>query len=203
MMRKLFGGLARAVATAMLVGAATMLPVRPGVAADLGARVYAPPQAPPSWFINEVRLGALGQNAERESVDVNVEVLTRRLAEVSDPFWQLFVPRLHVGATFNTIGYTNLAYAGFTWSYDILPKVFFEASLGGAYNDGKTGDHVLPPNRVALGCHGAFRESATLGYRFDEHWSIMAIIDHASHADLCGRKNYGVTHAGLRLGYSF
>ena len=68
------------------------------------------------------------------------------------------------------------------------------------YN-GKTGDNV-GPNRVALGCSPLFRESASVGWRFDEHWSLLATIEHLSNGGLCDQ-NRGLTNVGARVAYSF
>lgn len=188
---------------------ATLLPLA-AQAADLttAPAAYQPaftyPQA--QSVFSEVRLGGfyhgLG-NPERGGADVNGEILTRKVLQVEDHFWSLFVPRFHLGATINTGGRTSLGYFGLTWTYDVLPRIFVEASFGGSVNNGYTGrEPVVPFDHAKLGCPTLFRESASVGYRFTEQWSIMATLEHASNANLC-TYNRGMTNVGLRLGYSF
>lgn len=172
-------------------------------AADLGPVAYAPPAASMS-FLSEIRGGVLAHNpAARESgsVDVSLELLTVKPFTSADPLVNIFLPRLHLGTSINTRGDTSQVYAGFTWNYDITEKLFFEASFGGALHNGKTGEFV-PRDRASLGCSPLFRESASLGYRFDRNWSIMATIEHVSNAKLCN-DNQGLTSYGVRVGYAF
>jgi hypothetical protein len=112
-----------------------------------------------------------------------------------------FVPRIHLGTTINTAGDTSHVYAGFTWTYDFTDKLFAEASFGLGFHNGKTSDFV-PRNRLALGCSPLFRESASLGYRISQNWSVMATVEHLSNAGLCN-DNQGMTNYGVRVGYVF
>lgn len=171
-----------------------------------------PPADPPPvssvGFFEEVRLGGLAHgfgNPERGTWDVNAEVLSRRfdLVPTTDPFWKALAPRLHLGASINTGGRTSQGYVGLTWIYDVTRRLFVEGSVGGAVNDGRTGyEGVTPFNRAKLGCHVLFRESASVGYRLTESWSVMATLDHVSNGTLCGL-NRGLNTVGLRLGYRF
>ncbi|MHB2169460.1 acyloxyacyl hydrolase [Alsobacter sp. R-9] len=178
-------------------------------AADLPSRSAppAPPSpvaAPAAWPSYEVRLGVFAHDPwspESGSVDINGEVLTPRLFSLPNPSFNALAPRLHAGATVNTAGKTSSAYAGFTWTVDVVAGFFVEASLGGAVHNGKTGD-VIYPDWNALGCSPLFRESASIGYRFTEKLSVMATVEHLSNAGTCSQ-NRGLTNAGLRLGYSF
>jgi hypothetical protein len=83
----------------------------------------------------------------------------------------------------------------------VTRSIFTEATLGGAVHDGSTGSAPAPGHN-ALGCNPLFRESASLGYRINATWSVMAIIEHMSNAGLCAQ-NRGLTNAGIRLGYAF
>jgi lipid A 3-O-deacylase len=194
-----------------LVAVAAFLPfVTPVGAADLPARQTAP--VTPSfvaqdYFFNEVRIGGYYHgigNPERDTADVNIEVLTRKVWIPSDPDYAWLAPRLHAGGTINTSNHgTNYGYAGLTWTWDdlLFKRTFAEFSFGGAFHDGYTGLYA-PFDRAKLGCVALFRESGSLGYRFDDHWSVMATIEHISNGGLCD-ENRGITSAGLRLGYSF
>ena len=53
------------------------------------------------------------------------------------------------------------------------------------------------------GCRFDFRESGGFGYQFNEHWDLIANIEHISHASLCGHINPGLTQVGARVGYKF
>jgi len=173
-------------------------------AADLTAPLaYAPP-AVGAGLISELRGGILAHNpAGRESgsADVNLELLFVKPFQPADPVMAFFVPRIHLGTTINTAGDTSHVYAGFTWTYDFTDRLFAEASIGAGFHNGKTGNFV-PLDRIALGCSPLFRESASLGYRISQNWSVMASVEHMSNAGLC-RDNPGITNYGVRVGYVF
>jgi lipid A 3-O-deacylase len=162
------------------------------------------PTAQNENFVSEVRLGGFAHDPnspERGSVDLNGEVLFAKPATSENPIVNALIPRPHVGATVNFAGKTSQAYAGATWDYDITDRIFAEASFGGSVNDGKTGN-IVPPGFNKVGCNALFRESASLGYRVTEHWSVMGTVEHSSNAGLCPQ-NRGLTNVGARIGYSF
>lgn len=201
--------LARAMILGLSAGLGLVLSGTASRASDLPSRTYAPApvvEVPTyDYFFNEVRVGGFAHGVgtpERGSADVNAEILTRQIFKLEDPSYQPWVPRLHLGGMFNTSNGTSYGYAGLTWTYDILPRVFIEGSFGASLNDGKTGDRFTPFDRAKLGCHGLFRESASLGYRLTEHWSIMATVDHISNGGLCDY-NRGLNNYGARIGYTF
>jgi lipid A 3-O-deacylase len=192
------------------VAAATLAAIAAPVgAADLPQRQYAPVTpafVAKDYFFNEVRVGAYYHgigNPERDTTDINLEVLTRVIWTPSDPDYAWLAPRLHAGGNINTSRGTNYGYAGLTWTWNdlLLKNTFAEYSFGAAFHDGYTGLYA-PLDRAKLGCVALFRESGSLGYRFDDHWSVMATIEHISNGGLCD-ENRGITSAGLRLGYSF
>lgn len=152
--------------------------------------------------ISEVRLGAFAHDPsspEGGSADVNGEILSKKLWAGNGAPWDSLIPRFSLGGTANFVGKTSQAYAGLTWDYDLTRQVFVEASFGGDVNNGKT---YAVPGRNAMGCNVMFHENASLGYRLDAHWSVMATIEHSSNAGLC-TQNRGLTNYGLRLGYAF
>jgi lipid A 3-O-deacylase len=162
------------------------------------------PTAQNQNFVSEVRLGGFAHDPsspESGSVDLNGEVLFAKPATSENPIVNALIPRPHVGATVNFAGKTSQAYAGATWDYDITDRIFAEASFGGSVNDGKTGN-IVPPGFNKVGCNALFRESASLGYRVTEHWSVMGTVEHSSNAGLCPQ-NRGLTNVGARIGYSF
>ena len=110
-------------------------------------------------------------------------------------------PRLHIGTEIGTAGSPNTIYGGVNWTIDLTPKAFVDLGFGGLWHDGDLRDDGT--DGAKLGCRALFREYAALGYRLDQHWSLMAQISHASHADLCDGPNDGLTRAGLMVGYKF
>jgi lipid A 3-O-deacylase len=186
----------------------------PVAAADLSTRapsappimaapmMAVPPQPLSLW---ELRLGGSMQDPsgpESGSFNVTGEVLTPRLGTTANPVVNYFIPRAHVGGSANTRGDTSFAYAGFTWTFDITQQLFVEGTLGGAIHNGNTERVVTMPDESALGCSPLFRESASLGYRLTQNWSVMGTVEHLSNAGLCSQ-NRGLTNVGLRVGYSF
>lgn len=195
----------------LVIASALTLLVASGaaVAADLVPRrdsVIAPP--PPvalrTSFISEARFGISAQDPwspEEGSANFTGEILFAKPFTPADLFTSYFVPRPHVGGSLNLDGKTSFAYVGLTWTVDITPQFFVEASFGGAIHNGETGS-VIPSDRSALGCSPLFRESASLGYRFNEKWSVMATVEHLSNAGICS-ENRGLTNVGARIGYNF
>lgn len=173
----------------------------------LPARTATHPEKPVALrtsFISETRLGLLAQDPwspEAQSTALHGEVLFARPFAPSDPLMRYFTPQPHIGASFNLGSRTSFIFAGLSWNIDLSPRVFVEASFGGALHDGHRGG-VLRNDRAALGCAPLFRESASLGYRFSERLSLMATVEHYGNAGLCA-ENRGLTNIGARFGYSF
>ena len=168
--------------------------------APAGAQEETPRGAPKA--ISEMRLGVMRHgvhvfvDAEEEGLDVNAEVLF-----TSPDFMRILLsPRPHLGGSLNTSGDTSQLYFGLTWDVDLFDPVFFELSFGGAVHDGETNDDG--EDQKALGCRVLFRESLSLGWRFDEHHSLSVMLDHISNAQLCDH-NEGLDTLGLRYGYRF
>ena len=60
----------------------------------------------------------------------------------------------------------------------------------------------MPVGHNAMGCHASFREAASVGYRFNANWRLMATFEHMSNAGLCVQHR-GLTNYGVRVGYVF
>ena len=166
------------------------------------------PQAQQNYItpIQEVRVGVFAHNwihDEGAPVDVSIEVLssTLRLWDTTNPWisW-FFNPRLNAGGMINTAGGTSYGFVGLTWRIPIYQRFFFEGEFGGAVNNSP-----LRPewNRVDMGCRFTFRESGGFGYQFNEHFDLIASIEHVSHATFCTHINPGLTQLGVRVGYKF
>lgn len=150
----------------------------------------------------ELRLGVfdhdisfLGHSKEG-GADINAEALFDS-PDFLKPIW---APRPHLGLSVNTQGDTSQIYAGLTWTYAPIQKVFVDFSFGGSVNNGKR--DTLEIGRKSLGFHVLFRESLSLGYRIDDHNSISIAFDHESNANLASR-NEGLNNLGIRWGYRF
>lgn len=177
-------------------------------AADFGRRPGAQPVPRPAAlqpsFVSEARFGVFAHDPwspEAGNANLHGEILFAKPFTPADLFTSYFVPRPHVGASLNLGGATSFAFAGLTWSLDVTERVFVEASLGGAVHNGETG-RVVPPHRAALGCSPLFRESASIGFRLNQNWNLMATVEHLSNGGIC-HDNRGLTNVGARLGYSF
>ncbi len=202
--------------SALLAASLSLASLAGATAADLGTRPppaplpYAPPVKPYS-IVSEIRIGGAAQDpgsAEKNTYNVNGEILFARPPIFEDPFWQSLVARPTVGGSYNTGGRTSYAYIGATWTIDLFPetfdrRIFLEGFFGGAAHNGQTGQKTLENLTMnALGCSPLFREAAALGFRLSENWSIMATVEHMSNAGLCVN-NRGLTNFGGKLGYTF
>ena len=176
-------------------------------AADFGAApAYVAPSQPVS-FVSELRIGGSAQDPwspEKGSGNITGEILFAKPFTPADLFTSYFVPRPHIGGSVNFGGKTSFAYAGLTWTVDVTPRFFVEASFGGAVHNGNTeaSTAFIPVDRSALGCSPLFRESGSIGYRLSQNWSVMATIEHLSNAGICSQ-NRGLTNVGARVGYTF
>jgi hypothetical protein len=92
-------------------------------------------------------------------------------------------PRPTVGGLINTSGFTNQAYFGATWTWQLFGNVLmpgdgitFGIFFGPSFNDGET--VTTKPNRKSLGSNVLFRESFELGYRITPAVEISAYLDH-------------------------
>ena len=155
--------------------------------------------------ISEVRVGALRHDPFSPEVvggvDLSAEVLFDKPFTSTDPLWNALLPRPDIGGTADFNGRTSEAYAGVAWDYNITDRIFAEAGFGGSVNDARVG-HGVPHGYNNMGCNESFRESASLGYRLTQNWSVMANIEHMSNAGLCP-ENRGLTNAGAKIGYAF
>ncbi|MDF2118484.1 acyloxyacyl hydrolase [Roseiarcaceae bacterium H3SJ34-1] len=152
----------------------------------------------------ELRLGTFVHDSlspERGSADINGEILFAPFPRTPGSSANWLVPRLHVGATVNTAGKTSIAYAGFTWTYDISQRLFIEGAFGGALNNSRTGP-IAVAGHNAMGCSASFHEAASVGYRITRAFSVLATVEHSSNAGLCPQ-NRGLTNFGIRAAYAF
>jgi len=181
------------------------------LAADVAPVVPPIPGAPaPAWYepgnTFEARFGAFAHgigSPESGTVDLNGEFVTPRLFRFPGA-WSVLSPRIHVGVMGNLGGRTSAGYAGFLWTVPLFDRLFAEAFVGGAVHNGSLKGNQ---DMAALGCNPLFNVGGSLGYRFNERWSVMFTFDHMSNGmgifgTSCGR-NVGLNNYGARIGYSF
>ncbi len=152
--------------------------------------------------MSELRLGLLDHDigflghGKEGGIDVNAELLFE-----SPSFLEaVWAPRPHVGLSVNTTGDTSQLYAGLTWTWEPVNRLFVDVSLGGAVHNGELSDSS--GERKELGSRVLFRESLSLGYRLDDRNSLSIYFDHESNASLADN-NEGLNNLGVRWGYRF
>jgi hypothetical protein len=140
---------------------------------------------------------------EKDTADASAALVFPKL--VSLPGWQdFFIPRLRIGGVANLGGRTSYAYADGLWTLNV-DRVFAELFFGGLVHNGPLQNHV-DENATALGCRELYHMGADLGYRFDQHWSVIATYEHGSDGEPVMShcpQNRGLNIAGVALGYSF
>lgn len=166
-----------------------------------------PPPSLRGGFLSEARFGVFAldpfpEDAE-QSASLHGEILFNKPFTPADLFASYFVPRPHLGGSLAFDG-TSFAFAGFTWSVDLGPQFFVEASLGGALQETRASAYAATrlDDGVAAGCGPSLRESASVGYRLTDTWSLVASVERVSNDGLCDQPT-SMTNFGARLGYSF
>lgn len=161
-------------------------------------------------WLPEVRAGVMAHSVDEPGPnglfwnptriqDANVELLFDSDFSKWVPLGEL---RPHLGATIDFGGLESMVYTGLSWTFQVPnTPVFVEGSFGGALHNGTLHAAIAPARN--LGCPLLFRESASVGWKLTENASVMATVEHASHAGLCGSDNRGLTNFGVRFGYRF
>jgi len=203
---------ARTVAvTLTLLVSVDALAVADSTVGSMSAAVPAALYEPDHW---EARLGAFSHGvggAEKDTYDLNPELIFPQLPLLEGSGWRYLIPRPHLGALLNLEGKTSSAYAGALWTVPFSRRTFGELFFDGAVHNGYT--NFGPEDRSKLGCNYLFHVGGSFGYRFDQHWSLMLTIDHESNGHsvfgiACGGRgsdthNQGFNDYGTRIGYSF
>lgn len=145
------------------------------------------------------------------TADLNGSLVTPRLWFGPKGWWAFLVPRVEVGGAGNLSNRTSFGYAAALWTIPVWDKLFVEGFVGPAVHNGS-----LTPTATlnGLGCPVVIRAGASLGYRFNERWSVMGTFEHLSNGKTvfgfdCGTNqaatgsNQGLNNYGVRLGYTF
>jgi len=166
----------------------------------------------------EVKLGILAHDVhflggKERGVDVNPEIIFA--SPVADawtaslpPYLAWMVqPRPTIGGEINTSGFTDQAYVGATWTWQLAGNVVrpddgiaLSYFFGPAFNDGDIIGKA--PDRKSLGSHVLFREALELGYRITPIYQISAFVDHVSNGGLA-KQNESINDFGVRFGVRF
>ena len=149
-------------------------------------------------------------SSESGTVSFNGEFATPRLFRADGAWWSPLIPRLHAGGFVNVSGRTDLAYVGLLWTVPIYAGLFAEGFFGGSVHNGSLAPTAT---RAGLGCPLLYNVGGSVGYRFNEQWSVMYTLNHMSNGrgvfgTNCGTNqiaggNQGLNHHGIRVGYSF
>ena len=167
---------------------------------------------------SEVKLGVLAHDVhflggKEGGVDLNPELIFQ--SPISDAWaagvpWYLrwmVQPRPTIGGEFNTSGFTNQAYFGATWTWQLANNVVmpgdgvtFGYFFGPSFNDGDIIGKA--PNKKSLGANVLFREAFELGYRITPIYQISGFLDHVSNGGLA-KQNQSINDVGVRFGFRF
>lgn len=150
---------------------------------------------------------------KERGVDINPEIIFPSpvadswAAQVPAYLRWMVQPRPTVGGEINTDGFTNQAYFGATWTWQLASNVLqpgdgvtFGIFFGPGFNDGEI--VATAPDRKSLGSNVLFREAFELGYRINPVYQISAFLDHVSNAGLA-KQNESINDAGARFGVRF
>ncbi|MEA2937456.1 MAG: lipid 3-O-deacylase [Alphaproteobacteria bacterium] len=157
----------------------------------------------------ELRLGLFAHGVggvEKGTLDINPELVLPRLWFGKAEWWNVLVPRPHLGASVNLSGRTSAVYAGLLWSVPVTDRWFVEAFGDRAIHDGRLTDGERF-NRLSMGCRQLFHVGASVGYAFAPQWAAILTFDHLSNGNSlfgidCPR-NQGTNNYGVRVGYQF
>lgn len=159
-------------------------------------------------IFDEARFGVMMAVDKTEANDERGAFITGML--LFDPwghneaqgFDKLLRPRIHVGGTIATSNEANQVYAGFSWTANVTERFFLEVGFGGTIHDGDL-NFSDGGDSPKLGCRALFHEYAAAGFNVTERWSVIAHVEHSSHANLCDGPNNGLSRGGIMVGYKF
>lgn len=175
-----------------------------------------------SGLISEVRGGIMTQSSsildtedtgnfwlqkDETGASLNGEVLFNG----PDFLRHIWTPRPHLGFNISTAGETSYAYAGLQWEGDLTDSIFLGGFFGLMAHDGVIDRALTDPRRSTdrlLGSRVLFHLGPEIGYRFDDHNSLMITWAHSSNGWMLNGfdsdgPNEGLDQIGLRYGYKF
>ena len=111
--------------------------------------------------------------------------------------------RLYALASANTSGGVDFAAAGIAWRLHLTKRVYAQAGIGGAVQDGPASQTPGPKKQLYLGSRFLFEPEATVGIVLTPRWAAEASYLHLSHGYLAGKNNPGLDDVGVRVVYRF
>lgn len=119
-----------------------------------------------------------------------------------DLFKWIGSPRPDVGVTYD-FTHESMVHASLSWHLPVFDTgAFVESEVGAAIHNGALSGATRPFRN--LGCPALFFWSFSVGYNFDDHWSILATEQHGSQGGACTwHNNDGLNYDGIRIGYKF
>jgi lipid A 3-O-deacylase len=111
--------------------------------------------------------------------------------------------RLYAMGSVNTSGGVDFAAAGIAWRLHLTKRLYAQAGIGGAVQDGAASQIPGPKKQLYLGSRLLFEPEATLGVVQTPRWSAEASYLHLSHGYLAGKNNPGLDDLGVRVVYRF
>jgi len=167
---------------------------------------------------SEVKFGVLAHDVhflggKEHGIDINPEIILQ--SPFSDAWaaglpWYLYwmaQPRPTVGGEINTSGFTDQAYFGATWTWQLASNLLrpddgiaLSYFFGPAFNDGDIIGKA--PNRKSLGANVLFREAFELGYQITPVYQVSGFLDHVSNGGFA-KQNQSINDVGVRFGFRF
>lgn len=216
-------GLAGLRRVAVWLLAAGMVPAVPVIARAQNAVPNSAPNSlesliPPNVTFGEVKFGVLAHDpgflqGREGGVDINGELILP--SPVPDdwanslPAWLRWTvqPRPTIGGIKNIGGFTDQAYVGPTWTWQLARDVLnpgdgvtWGVFFGPGFNDGDI--HATVADHQSLGAHVLFRVAGEVGYQITQVYQVSAYLDHISNGGFA-RYNQSINDVGARFGVRF
>jgi hypothetical protein len=216
--QRVVGERARQAVGLLLLAAGSVVLAPPGARAQNPAQNSLEALIPPNLTFGEIKLGAWAHDpsfmeGKERGADINGELILP--SPVPDDWanslpaylrWAV-QPRPTIGGAKNIGGFTDQAYIGTTWTWQLARGVVkpddgvtFGVFFGPGFNDGDI--HSTVPDHKSLGAHVLFRVAGEVGYQITQMYQVSAYVDHISNGGFA-RYNQSINDFGARFGIRF
>lgn len=168
------------------------------LAVDLGACGASAGEAFGGLYAHDVPLG-ITVCCYESGLDVELGVRSPPILD----FHRLGNLRLYALGSANSTGGVDFAALGAAWRVPLGRRLYLQAGLGGAIQDGDADPFQRRPDHLDLGSRLLFEPEGSLGYAWSRRWATEISYVHLSHAQLAGPQNPGMDDVGMRLIYRF